>query len=97
MSEFPNLNPEIITGTAISTGVFFGFQKRTSTLIIKNRDATNDLLFHFELASGDSPFSTIKQGEDEETILDSAMGVHIKSNAGQTALFELIGKVDYLK
>lgn len=96
MGQIPNLVPEVLKGTAISTGVFYAFQKRTSSVMIKNVDSTNPLLYHFQPASADSPFLTIAQGGPEETILSRVTGIHIKANAGQTALFEIIGKVDYL-
>ena len=91
-----NHGPETLKGTAFSGGVFFGFSRRTSRIIVKNKDATNDLLYHFQPASADAVFSTLEQGGADVEVVDSVMGIHVKGNAAQTVLFEALGTFDYL-
>lgn len=104
MGNVPNLGPEVIKGTAISTGVFFGFRRLTSRILIKNLSPDEDLSYHFLLISTDSEYTTIPAGPDgvaadarPETIVDSVMGINVKAPAGQTIAFEAVAMFDYLR
>lgn len=91
-----NHGPETLKGTAFSGGVFFGFSRRTSRVIVRNKDSTDDLLYHFQPASADAVFSTLEQGKDDVEIVDSVMGIHVKADPTKTVLFEVLGMFDYL-
>jgi len=97
MGNIPNFGPEVIKGVAISTGVFFGFRNRTSSVRVRNVDASDPLLYHFQILSDASPFITLTSDEKEHPIVDSVMGIHVKSPAGVTTDFEVIAAYDYLR
>lgn len=97
MGNIPNFGPEIIKGVANSAGVFFGFRNRSSSLLIKNIDGVNALLYHFNILSDASPFTTLAKDTSEHPIVDSVMGIHVKTSGAVTAGFEAIVSYDYLR
>ncbi len=102
-SNIPKLGPEVIKGTAFSTGVFFGFRRLTSRILVKNLSPDEDLTYHFMLLSSDSEYTTIPAGPDgvakdarPETIVDEVMGINVKAGAGVTVEFEAVAMYDLL-
>lgn len=97
MGNIPNFGPEIINGVANSAGVFFGFRNRSSSLLIKNVDGVNSLLYHFNASADASPFTTLAKDTSEHPIVDSVMGINVKTSSAVTAKFEVVVSYDYLR